>query len=114
VGERGGKRPVGRTEPLVGFDQKAGADRWARTGRERGEREKFLIKILKVEIELKKRVFLEKAFQHPIKSRKISWISTKITLIDFDLLNHSNSDIMSKRRFIHKCLMNFSFKKKNL
>jgi hypothetical protein len=78
AGERGGKRPVGWTEPLVGFDQKAGADRWAwpnrwaRAGRERGEREKFLIKILKTEIELKKRVFLEKAFQHPIKSRKIS------------------------------------------
>jgi hypothetical protein len=41
AGERGGKRPVGRTEPLVGFDQKAGADRWAwpdrwaRAGRER-------------------------------------------------------------------------------
>jgi hypothetical protein len=45
---------------------------WARAGRERGEREKFLIKMLKAEIELKKRVFLEKAFQHPIKSRKIS------------------------------------------
>jgi hypothetical protein len=29
AGKRGGKRPVGRTEPLVGFDQKAGADRWA-------------------------------------------------------------------------------------
>jgi hypothetical protein len=40
--------------------------------RERGEREKFLIKILKTEIELKERVFLEKAFQHPIKSRKIN------------------------------------------
>jgi hypothetical protein len=48
AGERGGKRPIGRTEPLVGFDQKAGTDRWARAGRERGEREKFLIKILKV------------------------------------------------------------------
>jgi hypothetical protein len=80
--------------------------------RERGERERFLIKILKAEIELKKRVFLEKAFQHPIKSRKLSWISTKTTLIDFDLLNHSNSNIMSKRRFIHNCLMKFSFKRK--
>jgi hypothetical protein len=45
--ERGGKRPVGRTEPLVGFDQKDGADRWtcpnrwARAGRERGERVRF-------------------------------------------------------------------------
>jgi hypothetical protein len=56
--------------------------------------------------------FLEKAFQHPIKSKKINWISTKITLIDFDLLNQLNSDIMSKRRFIHNCLMNFSFKGK--
>jgi hypothetical protein len=43
----GGKRPVGRTEPLVGFDQKAGADRWAwpdrwaRAGREGGQRESF-------------------------------------------------------------------------
>jgi hypothetical protein len=78
VGERGRNRPVGRTEPLVGFDQKAGADRWAwpdrwaRADRDRGEREKFLIKILKAGIELKKRVVLEKAFQHPIKSRKIS------------------------------------------
>jgi hypothetical protein len=40
-------RPVGLTEPLVRFDQKAGADRWAwpdrwaRAGRERGERERF-------------------------------------------------------------------------
>jgi hypothetical protein len=34
-------RPVGLTEPLVGFDQNAGADRWARAGRERGERERF-------------------------------------------------------------------------
>jgi hypothetical protein len=40
-------RLVGLTEPLVGFDQKAGADRWAypdrwaRAGRERGERERF-------------------------------------------------------------------------
>jgi hypothetical protein len=39
-----GKRPVGRIEPLVGFDQKAGVDRWAwpdrwaRAGREREER----------------------------------------------------------------------------
>jgi hypothetical protein len=39
--KRGGKRPVGQTEPLVRFDQKAGADRWvwpdrwARAGRER-------------------------------------------------------------------------------
>jgi hypothetical protein len=47
VSERGGKRPVGWTEPLVGFDQKAGADRWAwpdrwaRAGRERGERVRF-------------------------------------------------------------------------
>jgi hypothetical protein len=40
--------------------------------RERGERERLLITILKIEIELKRRVFLEKAFQHPIKSRKIS------------------------------------------
>jgi hypothetical protein len=71
-----------------------------------------LIQNLKTEIELKKRVFLEKAFQHPIKSRKINWISTKITLIDFDLCHHLNSDIMSKRRFIHNCLMNFSFKRK--
>jgi hypothetical protein len=45
-----------------------------------------LIKILKTEIELNKRVFLEKAFQHPIKSKKINWISAKITLIDFDLV----------------------------
>jgi hypothetical protein len=53
AGERGRKRPVGQTEPLVGFDQKVGTDRWARpdrwarAGRERGERERFLIKILK-------------------------------------------------------------------
>jgi hypothetical protein len=80
--------------------------------RKRGEREKFLITILKTEIEFKRRVFLEKAFQHPIKNRKINSISTKITLIDFDLLNHSNSDIMSKRRFIHNWLMKFSFKRK--
>jgi hypothetical protein len=71
AGERGGKRPVGRTELLVGFNQKAGADRWAwpdrwaRACRERGERERFLIKILKAEIELKKRVFLEKSFSTP-------------------------------------------------
>jgi hypothetical protein len=45
-----------------------------------------LIKILKTEIELKKRVFLEKGFQHPIKSRKVNWIFAKITLIDFDLV----------------------------
>jgi hypothetical protein len=71
-----------------------------------------LINILKTEIELKKRVFLETYFQHPIKSRKINWIFAKITLIDFDLFNHLNSDIMSKRSFIHNCLMNFSFKRK--
>jgi hypothetical protein len=34
--------------------------------RERGERERFLIRNLKTEIELKKRVF-RKNFQHPIK-----------------------------------------------
>jgi hypothetical protein len=76
AGERGGKRPVGPTEPLVEFDQKAGADRWAwpdrwaRAGRERGEREKFLIKILKIEIELKRRVFLEKLFNTQLKIGK--------------------------------------------
>jgi hypothetical protein len=40
----------------------------------------------KTEIELKKRVFLEKDFQHPIKSRKINWISAKITLINLTFL----------------------------
>jgi hypothetical protein len=34
-------RPVGLTELLVGFNQKAWPDRWARAGRERGERERF-------------------------------------------------------------------------
>jgi hypothetical protein len=35
-----------------------------------GEREKLLTKILKAEIELKKRVFLEKALQHQLKVEK--------------------------------------------
>jgi hypothetical protein len=62
---------TGRADRAAGRVRPEGwPDRWARAGRERGEREKFLIKILKAKIELKKRVFLEKAFQHPIKSRK--------------------------------------------
>jgi hypothetical protein len=39
-------------------------------------------------------------------------MSKKITLIDFDFLNHLTSDFMNKRGFIHNCLMKFSFKGK--
>jgi hypothetical protein len=68
--------------------------------KERGARERFSIRNLKTEIELKKRVF-RKTFQDPIKSRKINWIFAKITLNDFDLFNHINTDIVNKRRFVH-------------
>jgi hypothetical protein len=32
----------------------------------------------------------------------MNWIFAKITLNDFDLFNHINSDIVNKRRFVHE------------
>jgi hypothetical protein len=55
-------------------------------GWKRERKGEVLIKNLKTEIELKKRVFFRKTFQHPIKRRKINLIFAKITLNDFDLL----------------------------
>jgi hypothetical protein len=47
---------------------------------------RFLIRNLKIEIELKQKGGFRKTFQHPIKSRKINLIFAKITLNDFDIL----------------------------
>jgi hypothetical protein len=79
---------------------------------EREMRGRLLTKNLKTKIDKRKRAFLEKGFSTPINSRKINGISTKITLGDFDFLNHLTSDFINKRRFIHNCLMNLSFERK--
>jgi hypothetical protein len=59
--------------------------------REREGEGVFLTRKLKTEIEKKKRTFLEKGFSMYIKRRKINGISTKITLSDFNFLNHLTS-----------------------
>jgi hypothetical protein len=65
------------------------ADKWARHGSEREKwMECFLTRNLKTEIGKKKRTFLEKSFSMQIKKRKIYGISTKITLSDYNFLNH--------------------------
>jgi hypothetical protein len=67
---------------------------------------------LKIEIDKRKRAFLEKGFSTPIKNRKINGISTKITLSNFNFSNHLTSDFINKRRVIHNCLRNLSFERK--
>jgi hypothetical protein len=74
--------------------------------------EVFNQELKKTEIDKRKRAFLEKGFSTPIRSRKINGISTKITLCDFNFLNHLTSDFINKRRFIHNCLKNLSFDRK--